>query len=660
LLPLQETAGRADARSLEGHDPKSPNATTWLLAMVCVIAVAVGGAFSALVRYDLVGFGHLPRAAIYPIFWMLLLNALTFWLGKRRWFGSRRLLYIYLAVLVMAGFPGQQLVTYLYLIMIGAQGYATPENKYLETFLPQVPHWMVPSGDPDSPAIRWAFYGMPAGQTMPWHAWVIPLLAWTPFLIAALTMQMTLAAWFRRRWADQERVLFPLVQIPVEFVRYDSRFPFFPACFRSPLFWIAFAIPVLIYTKNALHFYFPTIPETKMIRDIGWVFLDRPWTVLNGWQYNIYFEMVGVTYLVQDDMGFSLWFTWVLRKFIMVFREGYGLASHGDFFTHHGLGAYVFLVLIYLWLARHALGDLWRKAVFNDPTVDDSQEPIPYRVAFWGFWLSLAVVVGWARVAGAAVGYTLLAILLYLVCILVLSRLVAEGGLFAVWTPVARPHVHIVDIFGPKALGLRTTTILHYMGWKLGDQASNTMGNVLQAYKVAEMGDLNPRAAAWMMLVALVVALFASHPTALYAIYSRSVPGLGWWPRSAYGGFGTELTQLLEAPRLFTAGNYGNMALGALVTLALQACRQRYMWWPLHPLAYVAMIGGPPWMSERYGFSILVGWTIRKIVQRFGGYTAYSSFRPAAIGVVAGNAVVLLSWSIVHYFHPISGVLIIE
>jgi hypothetical protein len=560
----------------------------------------------------------------------------------------------------MAGFPGQQLVTYLYLIMIAAQGYATPENKYIEIFLPEVPHWMVPSHDPDSPAVRWAFYGLPPGQTMPWRPWVLPLLAWTPFLIGALTMQMTLGAWLRRRWADQERVLFPLAQIPVEFVRYDPQNPLFPACFRSPLFWIAFAIPVLIYTKNALHYYFPTIPETKLIRDIGWVFRDRPWTVLNGWQYNLYFEMIGVTYLVQDDMGFSLWFFWVARKFMMVLREAYGIANHADFFTHQGLGAYILLALIYLWLARQALSDIFRKALFNDPSVDDADEPIPYRVAFWGFWASVAIVVGWARIAGAGAFHAVLVIFLYLVCIIVLSRLVAEGGLFAVWTPVAQPHVHVLKAFGPKTVGVRTATILHYIGWKIGDQASNTMANIMQAYKIADLGGLHSRSTAWLILVSLILALFASHPTALYAIYSRSVPGLGWWPRAAFGGFGTQLIQLLHAPKPFTAGNYGNMLLGAAVTLALQALRQRYVWWPFHPLAYVAITGGPAFMGERYGFSILVGWTIRKIVQRFGGYTAYNAFRPAAIGVVAGNAVVLLSWSIVHYFHPISGVLIIE
>jgi hypothetical protein len=628
--------------------------------MVLVIAVAVGGAFSALVRYDLIGFGHLPRAALYPVFLLILLNALVIAFRKRQWFNTRRLAYIYVAILVMAGFPGQQLVTYLYLTMIGAQGYATPENKYVETFMQYVPAWMVPSTDPESPAIRWAMQGVPMGRGMPWQPWVWPLLAWTPVLISVLVIQMTLAVWFRKRWADQERVLFPLARIPVDMIQYDNPTAAWPACFRSPWFWMAFAVPVLLYSKNALHYYFPGIPETKLMNDIGVVFPSRPWSVLNGFQYNTYFEMMGITYLVQDDMGFSLWFFWIFRKLVMVAREGYGIGSHDDFFTQQGLGAYVLLVGVYLWLARAQIKDVYRKAVYNDASIDDSREPMSYRTAFWGFWIAVAVFLGWARTAGAGMWYTGVFLLLYLVSSTVLTRLVAEGGMFAVWTPFIPPDQEVNRIFGPKIVGARTTTILRYLGSKMGDSASSTMANILQGYKVGDLADLHPRSTAIMIFAALVVALFASHPSALYAIYSRSVPDLGWWPKTAFVGFGSGLVQFLQAPQIFTGANYANMALGAGFTLFLQIMRQRYTWWFFHPLAYVAIAGGPEWMGDRYGFSIVVGWTVRKIVQRFGGYHAYNTVRPAAIGIIAGNAVVLLTWSIVHYFHPITGVLITE
>jgi hypothetical protein len=69
---------------------------------------------------------------------------------------------------------------------------------------------------------------------------------------------------------------------------------------------------------------------------------------------------------------------------------------------------------------------------------------------------------------------------------------------------------------------------------------------------------------------------------------------------------------------------------------------------------------GPQFMGDRYGFSIFIGWLVRRLVNRFGGYKTYRVFRHGAVGIIMGNAVVLIFWTIVHYFHPISGVLITE
>ena len=41
---------------------------TAVVALVFVVVIAVGGAYAALVRYDLVGLGHLPRVAIFSLF----------------------------------------------------------------------------------------------------------------------------------------------------------------------------------------------------------------------------------------------------------------------------------------------------------------------------------------------------------------------------------------------------------------------------------------------------------------------------------------------------------------------------------------------------------------------------------------------------------------
>jgi hypothetical protein len=636
-----------------------PQTRTWVVALVFVVLVAAGGAFSALVRYDLVGFGHLPRSAVFLSFLLLLLNAAWHKLTGHRVFASPQLVFIFIAVMVMSGFPGQQLVTYLYIGLVGVQHYATPENKWQETFFDFIPSWLVPSKDPDDPAVRWAFYGMPPGQSIPWHEWIVPLAVWTPYILAILLLGATTTALLRRRWADEEHMLFPLAQIPVEMLSYDSERARLPKVFRQWVFWAAFAIPVVLYSKNALHYYFPGIPETDLTPDIGAVFKGRPWDMLNYFPYYYYFEMMGIAYLVSDDLAFSLWFFWIFRRLGAVGRELVGLTNHADFFEHQGIGAYLALGLMYVWNARHSLRQIAEKAVFGRGNFDDSREPMSARFMVFGFLASLATIVLWGQAIGAAWWAALLLFVLYLISMVVLTRIVSEAGVFAVWSPFQNQERLIVKALGVGALGPRTITALGYMGYKIRDTASMTPGNVIQGYKMADMAWLNPRSVWAMMAASLVVALFASHGPSLYAIYTHSIPGLGWWPKNSGGLLGQSIAGHILANKPYEPGNYGNMALGAATVLVLNFLRQRFVWWIFHPLAFAALMG-PSWMGDRYGFSIFLGWLARRITQRFGGYIAYRTGRAAAVGMIVGNAVVLLTWTIVHYFHPIAGVLITE
>lgn len=633
--------------------------STAAIALLLAVAVAAGGAFSALVRYDLVGFGHLPRAAVFGVFLLLIANAISMRTARRRLFPTAQLCFVYIAILVMAGFPGQQLVTYLYLGFISCQHYATPENKYEQTFFDYIQPWMVPSKDPDSPVIAWAFEGLPAGASIPWQPWVKPLLLWTPYLLALLMLQACLAAAFRKRWADDEHMLFPLARVPVEMMSYSHPRELLPTVCRKWWFWIAFLVPVYFFSKNALHYYWPIIPYTELNKSWEVIFTSRPWTQLNWFPHYYYFEMMGVTYLIADDIGGSLWFFWVLRRFIMVARDAMGYTEMAEYFQMQGVGAYVLIAVAYIWMARHRLAEIVRKAIYGSPEIDDSREPLSYRAVVFGILGSLVVICLWGRAAGAAVWATLMMMGFYLVSAVVLSRLVAESGVFAVWTPIGAPQSLIVRILGSNTLGPQNITALGYMGWKIQDTASLTIANIFQGYKMAELAALKPRSVFWLMAASMVLALFASHPPAIYAIYSHSVPGLGWWPRGAGASLPQTINQLIVAPREFVGYNYWHMGLGAMIVLVIHLLRQRFLWWPFHPLGYAAIMG-PQFMGDRYGFSIFLGWVIKKAVKHFGGHRTYEALRPAAIGIITGNAVILLFWTIVHYFRPISGVLIIE
>ncbi len=109
---------------------------------------------------------------------------------------------------------------------------------------------------------------------------------------------------------------------------------------------------------------------------------------------------------------------------------------------------------------------------------------------------------------------------------------------------------------------------------------------------------------------------------------------------------------------MFTAGNYGNMALGAGIVMLLNLLHTRFLWWPLHPLAWAATFSSV--VSERFGFAFLCGWLLGRTATKLGGYVTYRRFRPFVIGLIVGHGTTLLIWTVIHYFYPISAALVME
>jgi hypothetical protein len=631
---------------------------TSIVALTLVIVVAAGGAYAALARYDLIGLGHLPRVAVFCLVLLVLVNAVTAAIRGRRTFSRAQLAYVYIAILVMAGFPGQQLVTYLYLGLLGPAYYATPENRYRETFFSYIPDWMVPSKNAEAPVIHWAFEGMPRGAHLPWQPWVSPLLTWTPYLLALLALQLCVAALLRRRWADEEQLTFPLARIPVELMAYDSPSQPWPTPFRKPLFWIGVLIPVTIQSLYALRQYFPQLPYIDLNRNIGAVFASPPWWHLNYLPYSVYFGVVGVSCLIPTDIGFSLWFFWLVRRMMIVSRSALGFEPTGGFFDQHGIGAYVFLAAVYLWLARSSLARAARDT-FLRGAERPAEEPLPVRAAFLGALAALAVIVTWGWAAGARPWAVLAMIVLWLAGIIVVARLVSEAGILVVWSPIWSPQVLLTRAAGVEALGPRTITVTTFMAWKIHDSASCTMASVLQGYRTGALARARPRSVFWIAAAAVVVGLFASHPASLATIYHFGVPKLGWWPRGAAQNVPSTINTLISSHERYHLGQYGNMAAGAAVTGVLQALRMRFPLFPLSPLAY-AWVMAPSWTGDRYGFSIFLGWALKAAVVRGGGWKAFEVLRFFALGIIVGDAAVLSLWTAARYIFPLGEALIIE
>ncbi len=634
-----------------------------VVSLLLVIGITVAGCFSAFLRYDLIGTGHLPRSALFPIMLFALVNPLWRWLFRKPLFTRSELLFIYCALVIMSGIPGQQFSNYLYTGLVSPVYHAHPRNmpELLQyeglNWLQYIPDWLVPSKDPRSGVVAWVFEGMPEGGRVPWQPWVRPLALWTIFIFALFTSHILIAALFRRQWVEHEKLTFPLAQVPVE-VADERRLT---AMARNLLFWFGFTIPVFVYTFRALHLYFPYFPDINIYPNWGALFQSRPWDVLNYTPFNIYFDMIGVTYLIPSDVGFSFWFfAFVARRIQMVVRSAMGLSDHIPPLEHQTIGGLFALFLLQIWVARGYLRYVFQQARQGAAGADT--EALPYRSMLLLLGICLLVATVWIVKAGVALPWTLLLLAVHYMWRIVQARMIGESGLFIFWAPYpvhGGPSVLFMRLFGRDLIGERNVVGLTMVSSKFGDSAACLVTQALHGFKIAHATGLRLRQVFGLMLAATFLSVLTCHPTSLYIVYHTAVPKMGWWTRGYPRWLANEfLIRLAQDLRVPTA-QYFHMAGGFLFTLFLAWMRWQFLWWPFHPLGYAAS-SAVPWFGDRYGFSMFLGWLLKALVMWFGGIRMWHFFKPFVIGMIVGNTAILFLLIIIHFFFPTNEVVVIE
>ena len=632
------------------------------IGLFCVAGISIAGCISAYLRYDLIGTGHLPRCALYPIILIILFNYVLKKGFGRNGLTRTEMLFIYCTILVMTGIPGQQFATYLYLGLTGPIYYATPQNQYADPatgFHKYISEWLVPSKDPNSPVIKWLYEGLPQGAgftDIPWGLWVRPLLVWTPFCVLIFFVTLCVAVLLRKQWVERERLLFPLAQVPLEVTREDGSGGH-RSVFRSKLMWVGFAIPVVVYVINGLNAYYPSFPRIDLYPPWTYgLFSDKPWNVLNSMGITIYFGMIGIAYLLTAEVGFSFWFFFLFDRIQEMVMVTLGKPGHWIFRRNQHVGAFLMLALFYAFVSRKHIADILRRAFGRPSDVDDSGEPLSYRVAFWGAVGGFALICAWCWAFGMSFIYPIVLFGWYFLSLIVITRIVAEAGLFVFWFGIG-PQDFAMQSFGYQNVSHQNVTMLQMVGFNIQDSATSLMPQGLQAMKIAGEARLNQRKVFAIMLAAVVVAVMLCHVPSLWITYKAAVPNLGWWTRGAGYAVPSMIEGSFASESQFKPGDVGEMGFGACFTLFLLLMRQRFLWWPFHPLGYAA---NTSWTMFRYWFPIFLGWLIKVIVTWLGGVRLWRKLYPAAIGMIVGEAVVLFTWLLFHFIHPIKGVLIIE
>ena len=516
--------------------------------------------------------------------------------------------------------------------------FATPENDWHTLIQPHIADWL----EPRDLAIMWPFYeGLEQGRSIPWAGWLPMFLRWAPLVWALFLAMIAVMAILRKQWNDYERLTYPLVQVPMALTEQDAGGDRIAPFFKNPVMWTGFAVPAIWGTLHGLHNYFPeTVPIATNVDPIH--FILPIFDNLSELQFKFRFNILGFFYFLKTEIAFSLWFFNLFANALRTTFAVLGVTSSemlggghsiiDPILVHQSMGGMLVLFLFGLFAARKHLRAVCRKALWGDPTVDDSGEILSYRTAVLVLLASGAVIVAWLSLAGLPVWVVLAFLFTTFALFVGFTRLIAEGGLSDGSVPVG-PAAIVVSAVGSSAIGAQGMVVLATtFFWTNG--RSFAMTSAANSLKLGEGFGGSKRPLFWTMLLAMAVGLVSSMWVVMelgysYGALNLKIPG----GKHGFYDYAAGLIRTPSEPHLW---GWINTGIGAGVMLLLMLARWYYVWWPLHPLGYPI---GPTGIMDHLWFDMFLAWLIKVSVLRYGGVALYRKTRPFFMGMIAGHIV---------------------
>ncbi len=562
-------------------------------------------------------------------------------------FDRSELIVIYIMMIVASAIPTWGFTANLIALLPSVFYYATPENEWAQLLHPHVTEWLVPQ-DPE--AIRYFFEGLPAGQPIPWSAWMTPLLAWVSFILSIYLMMITIMIIMRRHWVEHDRLTFPLLQLPMDMTEEGEPGSKLTPFVKQPLMWVGFALPFLLLSTSALNHYYPFIPEISLRHSVP---LFGNAMVLTT---NVNFIALGLSYFLSLDVSLSVWLFHLLAKTQIAAESLLGFSLHGrrDLFTegslsvaYQGMGAMLVFVLLGLWTSRSYLKQVWAKITRDEGALEDGDELLSYRAAAVVLTLSALYATGWLTAAGVPLPVSILFMAVAFAIFYGLARIVAEGGLgFARAQMTAQPFV--INAVGTEMITAPGLVTLGFSYCWAGDLRTMVMASAISGMKLADSGNVRGRLLMWAMLLAIIIALAGSVGMLVWMGYRYGGINLDWWFYNRFGEIvhsdsAHKIANPIEpleqwsviGPRYLFAG------IGAAVMGFLMWARHHWVWWPTHYLGFP--IGATLMMNWTW-FSVFLGWVLKALILRYGGVFLYHRLRPLFLGLILGHVFVSGFW----------------
>lgn len=467
--------------------------------------------------------------AVGLLFLLLLLNRLLKPLGKA--FSSQELAVIFLMAVIGAMISSRGLMEDLPSTLMGVNYYADEVNKWKHLFFPHIKRWLVP-WDPFGPekqeVVRGYFEGYHYGEPVPWRIWVGPLLRWYILVLLVFFSLFCLAIIMRKQWIENEKLPFPLVQLPLEMISERETF------LTNKLMWLGFAIPAIVYTLNTLQKVFPYLPIIDLNINLKQYLTGHPWESIEYLYIYISFSAIGFFFLLPSQLLFSFWFFYFLFRAQEILAVYLGreptMAPHAGahlFVAYETAGGFFVLAGYLFYIAYPHLKKIFLNAIGRGREED---EVLPYRIAFWELSIAILLIGIWCKKAGMSLSIVFFEFLIYIfVEAIVMGRATSEGGM--IMTEGCFTPLDIYSLFrSPSMLGAQNLTLLAFLdSFFTRDLRCILITAFLDGFKIGDSLRMRRRHLAVIFGIAVVFSIFIATILHLLIVYRKGGLNLYWF-----------------------------------------------------------------------------------------------------------------------------------
>jgi len=612
------------------------------------------------------GGGHFPLAPFYFFMWLAIFTAVIRWLFKgRNLITGKELLVTWALMVLLSGIAWTGLARTFFINITAPYHFATVENRWDEVLHPLLPESWYPQSQE---AIAQFYNGLDGGRQMdwlevfsniPWDAWLVPLAGWAGFVLLCYIVIACVVSLLSKQGLYNERMNFPLLRVPLlmqEAIDNDELGRFFANRFLLA----GLLIPVCLHLLNGLNFYNPSIPSIPTLILAG-KFFPKHGLFSGFYKLKIYIfpAFIGFAFLTSKQISFSFWLFYIAGALLIGLLYFLGLnipaAALGITFgptiarpeEMQMVGAYLVFFVFLAWLARFHFLDILQKGFGFKKGLNEEQEWLSTRLAFWGAVGGGLAIVLWCHYFGLPFLFSFLVVGAFFLFTLVATRVICQGGI-AYFTLTAAPLDGLLAFFGTKffsGVGLVVAGVVQKLLFV--DLRESLMASLLHTRKVTDK-TTNNRQIFTVIMLTLVAGIVVSFLAMLVLSYKFGVRelGLDWATRTTVAVY-DDIYSLVESPAepsqwvtIFTLA-------GAFVMLVLVICYHRFYWWPIHPIGYLTAYSSA---LRILWFSFFIGWLFNALCIRYGGVVLFKKLRNFFIGLIIGDFLMAGSWAIYGLF----------